>query len=854
MISLKKKVLFGVPTILIGIMLIATFVVAVITNRQSGQAAGQLIQNAFKIVGHTLLERQDKFLFDSHQIATVDDMGGKIKYVADSGPYFKFDIMRPTYIAIATALYNIGVSAQISKAEIYDLNGNVIAFVLIENNQSTLGYIHNRDTVEIAYANPDQPLTPEFRTPYEGIPDIGIRQDKKIANKETIQFEIIDASLCLVVHVPILGKDYNPQTEKMELKQVGTLAAVQKLGKPFVEKLSALTGTDINIFGADGPITGTLDEYKTFNFNPFAQTPKQGGLTDRQIIFNNIDLARDSYFQGILPVYSDSKCVAAITSLYSKKIARANTAQVIKLLCLVYIICMVFIVPTAVLVVVRGIINPIQRTVSMMREIAQKKDFNKMLTVESHDEIGQLASAFNVMTEELKHTTTSVDNLNKEITERKKAEDELLQLLSLHDATLEATADGILVVDLNGNVITHNQKFLELWRIPSSLAATREDGTLLACVVDQLTSPKEFLAETQRLYAHCEAASSDLLEFKDGRVFERSSQPQKIGKRIVGRVWSFRDITKRLKAEAETKFAYATLEQTNKELIGTQSQLIQSEKLASIGLLAAGVAHEMNNPIGFVASNFETLENYVVKFKNLLSMYEELVGEIEKSAIVDLIIKGVTIEKTRKDYKIDFILEDIQSLFDESREGLDRVTKIIQSLRDFSRIDQVTDICEFDLNQGIRDTLVVAKNEIKYDCNIKTEFAEIPPVSCNPGQINQVILNILVNAAHAIKSQNRGESGTIAIRTYTADEKVVCEITDDGPGIPSEIITKIFDPFFTTKPVGKGTGLGLSISRDIIVNKHKGELLVDSTVGKGTTFTIKLPTHFVPSETADEFV
>jgi len=175
------------------------------------------------------------------------------------------------------------------------------------------------------------------------------------------------------------------------------------------------------------------------------------------------------------------------------------------------------------------------------------------------------------------------------------------------------------------------------------------------------------------------------------------------------------------------------------------------------------------------------------------------------------------------------------------QEELERVTNIIQNLRDFSRIDQPGSLDEYNLNDGIKATLVVAKNEIKYDAELKTELSEVPSIFCNSGQINQVFLNILVNAAQAIRSQKRDDRGTITIRTYATETGVACEISDNGCGIPPDSLSKIFDPFFTTKAVGKGTGLGLSVSYDIIVNKHKGELLIDSTVGEGSKFTIKLP-------------
>jgi signal transduction histidine kinase len=249
----------------------------------------------------------------------------------------------------------------------------------------------------------------------------------------------------------------------------------------------------------------------------------------------------------------------------------------------------------------------------------------------------------------------------------------------------------------------------------------------------------------------------------------------------------------------------------------------------------------MNTPVGFVTSNFKTLEGYVTKFKSLLELYDKLVGGIDDSEKTELLDKANAISKSRDDMKIDFILEDLQGLFDDSSEGLDRVTNIIQNLRDFSRIDQAEEFDEYDLNAGIEATLVVAGNEIKYDADVKTDLSKMPHIYCNASQVNQVFLNVLVNAAQAIKSKEREDKGTITIRTYATDDQVVCEISDDGTGIASENLQRVFDPFFTTKPVGSGTGLGLSVSYDIIVSKHKGELLADSTVGQGTTFTIKLP-------------
>lgn len=168
------------------------------------------------------------------------------------------------------------------------------------------------------------------------------------------------------------------------------------------------------------------------------------------------------------------------------------------------------------------------------------------------------------------------------------------------------------------------------------------------------------------------------------------------------------------------------------------------------------------------------------------------------------------------------------------------------NLRDFSRIDQAHEVAPFNLNEGIRSTLAIANNELVDKAQVKTELGELPDIACNSGQVNQVILNILVNSAQAIASQDRDGMGTIVIRTARDEDHAICTIADDGPGIPAENLPRIFDPFFTTKPVGHGTGLGLHVSYDIIVRQHGGQLLVESEPGKGATFTIKIPIHRAP--------
>ena len=269
--------------------------------------------------------------------------------------------------------------------------------------------------------------------------------------------------------------------------------------------------------------------------------------------------------------------------------------------------------------------------------------------------------------------------------------------------------------------------------------------------------------------------------------------------------------------------------------------LIQSEKMASIGILAAGVAHEINNPISFVNSNLSTIKKYCVRVESLLQKYKEIEACLSRGAAdkVRPLLEEIKDFKEKK--RIDFILGDIVGLAEESLEGTERVRRIANDLRTFSRMDEA-ELKHIDLNESIDTTLNIIWNELKYKAEIVKDYADLPEVKCFPQKVSQVFLNILMNAVQAIE-----EEGTIKIVTRhvkegrrTEDARVEIKISDTGHGIPKDDISKIFDPFFTTKPVGEGTGLGLSVTYDI-VKAHGGTIIVESEEGKGTTFTICLP-------------
>ncbi|MCM5678610.1 ATP-binding protein [Schlegelella sp. S2-27] len=263
------------------------------------------------------------------------------------------------------------------------------------------------------------------------------------------------------------------------------------------------------------------------------------------------------------------------------------------------------------------------------------------------------------------------------------------------------------------------------------------------------------------------------------------------------------------------------------ELLGrlqqAQRQLLQSEKMAAIGQLAAGVAHEINNPMGYVFSNINSLATYVNDLLRLIRAYEA--SGHESSEVTAL----------KREIDVEFLAEDIVSLIAESQDGIDRVKQIIRSLKDLSRIEEADDFQPADLHQCIESTLNVVNNEIKYKATVERRFAEIPLVECLPTQIGQVLMNLFVNAAHAISEQ-----GVIEICTAAVNDGVLIEVKDNGAGISPDFKDRIFEPFFTTKPVGKGTGLGLSISYNIVKN-HGGWIKADSELGRGTCFSVWLP-------------
>jgi PAS domain S-box-containing protein len=541
------------------------------------------------------------------------------------------------------------------------------------------------------------------------------------------------------------------------------------------------------------------------------------------------------------------------------------------------------------------------------------------------------------------------DGVLSDISERKAAELELQSKTAFLEAQVNATIDGILVVDAAGHRILQNRRFSEIFDIPAALIASPEDGPVLRHVVGTTKDPASFLAKVQNLYQHPEQTSRDEIELKNGTFLDRYSSPvlDKDGQ-YYGRIWTFRDITEQKCRENTLRQLSAAVEQSpvsvvitdldgnvtyinrkftdctgysledirgkNPRLLNSgyspsemyrklwttirnggewrgefrnrkkngelywesaaitpildthgsiasflavkediterralEAELRQAQKLEGIGQLAAGVAHEINTPIQFVTDNLTFLhESWEASF----SLLERYRGTVNRSAMPSPeLVQDLAQAEQLCD--LEFIRDEVPRAIAQSLDGTRRVAKIVRAIREFSHPD-LADKTEADLNEGIASTIVIARNEWKYVADLVTDLdSTLPLVICYPGDVNQVVLNLIVNAAHAIKAKlNNTLKGRIVVRTRKSGAFAEISVSDTGTGVPEAIRTRIFEPFFTTKEVGTGTGQGLALAHTVVVKKHQGKIWFDTELGCGSTFFIHLPLHAASEEKA----
>lgn len=427
--------------------------------------------------------------------------------------------------------------------------------------------------------------------------------------------------------------------------------------------------------------------------------------------------------------------------------------------------------------------------------------------------------------------------LEQEVSQRRETEEVLYQSRALLASVLNSSLDGVAAMEAVRDRTTGDiQDFRCLVANPVIARAlgNRREDTIGKLVLKKLLShlDPELFDRFVNVVETGETLQQNFYD-KSGESSWFHFVAVKLGD---GFAITIRDITARKKAEFQLQQQAESLELTLRELKRTQAQLIQSEKMSSIGNLVAGVAHEINNPVNFIHANLRPANEYFQDLLNLVKLYQEHFPNppTKVTAQIDAI-------------NLDFLKEDLLKLLNSMRVGTDRIREIVLSLRNFSRHDE-SECKRVNIHQGIDSTLMILQHRLKQtrensEILVIKDYDQLPPIECYSGQLNQVFMQLLNNAIDSVSAQCMEEQGEIKIKTQLiSNNRISIKISDNGLGIPQEIQSKLFDPFFTTKPVGKGTGLGLFISHQIVVNKHSGNLYCNSQIGQGAEFVVEINT------------
>lgn len=461
-----------------------------------------------------------------------------------------------------------------------------------------------------------------------------------------------------------------------------------------------------------------------------------------------------------------------------------------------------------------------------VHSIGHSNATDERVHVSGQDELSTLGNSINGMLEELQKNQRALRDARSDLEQRvAQRTAELAERGELVKLLLDSTPSAMYGIDFDGNCTFCNPAALRLlgYDDANETLGKRMHDLVHHSRADGSPYPQEECPVFESLRTGDDAhLIEESFWRKDGSSFpgEYSSRRVRRNGAVVGAVVTFVDTTDRKRQE-----------------IGVR----QSQKLEAVGRLAAGIAHEINTPIQFVGDNTRFLVNSFEHELKLMEKYERLLQAAADGSVSAALLQEVAAAQRDADWT--YLKEEIPRAMDHMLEGLGRVSTIVRGMKEFSHVDRSNQKSAGDINRAIESTLIVVSNELKPVADVETELGELPAVNCQLGDLNQVFLNLLVNAAHAIEDvvKDTGARGIIRIATRSDGDWVEISITDSGTGIPEEVRDKMFDPFFTTKEVGKGTGQGLALARAVVVDNHGGTLTFVTEMGKGTTFLVRLP-------------
>lgn len=485
--------------------------------------------------------------------------------------------------------------------------------------------------------------------------------------------------------------------------------------------------------------------------------------------------------------------------------------------------------------------GPILRLAELARTVSDKKDYAIRAVKNSHDEVGSLIDAFNYMLTQIQNRDAALLDANEqlemrvqkrtqeqtvlnqqlqgEIAERRRAEEAIKASEEKFREIVNTSVDGLVSFDAQWRIALWNPGAERIF------GYTKEDI---------LGQPLTLVCPVKENAQHLFLSQATELHTAEGHNLEVQGRHKDGSNLSLDMSYSARNLN--------NEVMYTAIIRNVTERKSMEEQLRQAQKLESIGQLAAGIAHEINTPTQYVGDNNRFLQEAFQDLDRVLGKYHELLEAEKTNPAVETLV--TEIDAIIEEIGMDYLVEEIPKAIDQAIEGVGNVARIVRAMKEFAHPGQ-SEKKLVDINRAIESTTTITRNEWKYLAELTTDFAsDMPLVPCVVGEFNQVILNMIVNATHAIEEvidKDAGEKGKITILTRRVDHWAEVRISDTGKGIPPEIQKKIFEPFFTTKPVGKGSGQGLAICQRVIIDKHGGTIDLESEVGKGTTFIIRLP-------------